>query len=270
MIRRNAADDWLLLSQIDHAVLSADLAAAWTDEVTAFALPAPDWLLYAIRHHDDGWQPWTTAPEIDPETGIPFSFTEMPMATATQMWSASVDVCGRYNEWAALWVNLHFCWLANRALENRPDADEERSVLIDFLKRRREHQHNWFINQPREIVYDEKRRYRKGPLTISGFRALQFFDRLSLWLCINSVENSPENKSPQLKLSLGEASKFEFCMTTSNTVSVKPYPFCQPSLQVTAPARRVAQQKFVDNQSFQQTYASAPVEQLTWTFITAE
>ncbi len=94
MIRRETADGWLLISQIDHAVLAAEVAAAWgNDDVPT--LPLRDELLRAIRLHDDGWYDWEQVPTIVPETGKPRDFTEMPMAEAATIWTESVELAAR-------------------------------------------------------------------------------------------------------------------------------------------------------------------------------
>jgi hypothetical protein len=95
MIRRNDGNDWLLIAQADHARLAADIARVWgNDDVPS--LPLPDQLVAAIRDHDDGWREWEQSPEIDPATGGPRDFTEMPMSAATRIWSKSIfsSACG--------------------------------------------------------------------------------------------------------------------------------------------------------------------------------
>ena len=94
MIRRDDGDDWLLMSQVDHAHLASEIAAVWGNDVVA-SLPVPDLLVPAIRDHDEGWRDWEQTPAIDPETGKPRDFTAMPMRIATAIWSKSIEACGR-------------------------------------------------------------------------------------------------------------------------------------------------------------------------------
>jgi len=92
MIRRTSDDAWLLITQTEHARIAAELAAAWGNDRFP-PLPLPEWLLPAIRHHDDGWTLWDSSPQIDPETGQPRDFTEMPMAESTAIWTRSIEIC---------------------------------------------------------------------------------------------------------------------------------------------------------------------------------
>ena len=91
MIRRNSPAGPLLISQVDHAQLAADLAAAWGN-ATVPGLPLPDLLLPAIRDHDAGWRGWEAAPTCTP-AGLPRAFTEMPMQDATAIWTRSIATC---------------------------------------------------------------------------------------------------------------------------------------------------------------------------------
>ena len=83
MIRRDVTlpdgrPGWLRISQVDHARLSAELASRWGGGRFLPVICNPhvegenplrgvrDEVLAAIRHHDDGWLSWETAPAIDP------------------------------------------------------------------------------------------------------------------------------------------------------------------------------------------------------------
>jgi hypothetical protein len=88
MIRRDFQDGWLLISQVDHAHLAADLARVWgSEDVTP--LPLTEWLLPAIRDHDAGWRAWEAEPTIT-AAGLPRQFTEMKAETSTQIWTSSI------------------------------------------------------------------------------------------------------------------------------------------------------------------------------------
>lgn len=91
MILREANDGYLLISQVDHARLAGALAESWGNRRVA-GLPLAEWLVPAIRDHDEGWRNWEASPTVTAE-GRPRSFTEMPTAEATALWSVSIDVC---------------------------------------------------------------------------------------------------------------------------------------------------------------------------------
>src|SRR4051794_14930642 len=111
MIRRDDRDRWLLISQVDHARLAAEVAGAWGN--ARFARPEPvAWTLPAIAHHDDGWAAWERRPRIDPGTGKPFSFFEMPIADSIDLWRSSIARCAQESDFGGAIVSRHFSHLA--------------------------------------------------------------------------------------------------------------------------------------------------------------
>lgn len=129
MIRRDDdGDAWLLISQVDHAMLAADLAAVWGNAEVA-KLPLADWLVPAIRDHDEGWRIWEEAPSVTQE-GLPRQFTEMSSDAAEQIWTRSIETCGTgYGSFADALRRLR--------AEGGEVAPDDASVLEAVLKYRK-------------------------------------------------------------------------------------------------------------------------------------
>ena len=68
----------------------------------------------AITHHDDGWAEWEAAPQLNPAIGGPFSFLEMPLAEALEIWDSSIAAAGKFGPLAGCIVAGHFYRLAQR------------------------------------------------------------------------------------------------------------------------------------------------------------
>lgn len=147
MIRRNDGNDWLLIAQADHAHLAADVAGAWGNPAVP-PLPLADQLVAAIRDHDEGWRQWEQSPEIDAETGRPRDFTEMPMPTATAIWSRSIlaAACGGPSHADAVGRFQRF--LDSRQMRLTP----ERAVVLDAALSFR---HGFRIDELLRIVASE-------------------------------------------------------------------------------------------------------------------
>ncbi|MEM9657709.1 MAG: DUF3891 family protein, partial [Planctomycetota bacterium] len=112
MIRREFSlvggrSGWLLVSQVRHAHVSGDLASrcaldlgveagvrSQTEQARAL-IDLRQRLIVTIRHHDDGWAAWESAPQIDPEQGRPRSFVEMPLDDSLAIWSESIALAER-------------------------------------------------------------------------------------------------------------------------------------------------------------------------------
>jgi hypothetical protein len=117
MIRREHGRDWLLISQVEHARLAGELAEAWNFNGGRM-VAVRDELVQAVRQHDEGWAVWELSPTVDPETGRPRDFTEMPMPTATGIWSRSIAYCLEHHPASAMGPLL-YCyreWLSARNL----------------------------------------------------------------------------------------------------------------------------------------------------------
>lgn len=129
MIRRDDGESWLLITQVDHAHLAGDLAAAWGNAQTP-PVPEPTLLLPAIRDHDEGWRSWEKSPRIHPDTGIPREFLEMPMTEAVAIWRRSIEVCHRRERSLADAFAIFEHFLATRSKRLTPDRTSIAEVAL--------------------------------------------------------------------------------------------------------------------------------------------
>lgn len=178
MIRRevrfaDGAPQWLLISQVEHARLSGELAKRCINCFGNHKDSLQDVrqeLLQAISHHDDGWLDWETQPRLDPELGRPLSFMELPLAEALGIWERSIVVASEVGELAAWIVAGHFS-----ALHARHVVDNSaREWLRETASRRSE----WFARW-------HSRNESLHTVEVAGeaLKWLQLFDILSLWPC---------------------------------------------------------------------------------------
>jgi hypothetical protein len=181
MIRReltfaNGQPQWLLISQVEHARLSGELARRCIDRFgpsgEAMSSVRQE-LLDAITHHDDGWLEWEHDPRLDPEHGRPLSFLELPTAEAFLIWDRSIEVARTIGELAAWVVAGHFsallCTVGQHA--NEP-------MVRDWLRRVAIERSDWFA---RWHARDEA--LHTAELAGEALKWLQLFDILSLWPC---------------------------------------------------------------------------------------
>jgi len=179
MIRREAGDSqsasWTLISQIDHAHLAGRLAEFWGAGGMAAIEPRRE-LLWAIDHHDDGWQAWDQRPGIDPGSGRPRSFTEMEMNDSVRIWTGSIEAAKMAGPLESFLVASHFLALARRAAsrssDTRSHAGAEFIASCETLLPR-------FL----EAWQDEDRVAHTREIAEQALAQLRFFDLLSLWFC---------------------------------------------------------------------------------------
>jgi len=179
LIRRDVrladgAPGWALISQIEHARISALLASQCRGRFGSVQSSLiRDEVLVAIAAHDDGWAEWEQAPQLNVKDGRPLSFMELPVSDATAIWSRSIAVAEEIGPLAAWMVSGHFM----RLLEHSEHAQFEpltQSWLAEIRPRREVWFAKWQAIDPEArdvIVADE------------ALQWLWAFDEASLWFC---------------------------------------------------------------------------------------
>jgi hypothetical protein len=118
-------DDGLGVPQTAHSALAGRLAEAWRIDDD---LPAQD-LRVAAAIHDLGWVTWERDPELDPATGRPLAFTDLPAASHAAIWEAGTDWAATFGRWTALLVSLH-CTRLMGWRQRSGDAGPEVDALV--------------------------------------------------------------------------------------------------------------------------------------------
>jgi hypothetical protein len=178
MIRReitnvDGTEIWLLISQVEHARVSGELARHWREEFSHD-------VLNAIAHHDDGWAAWEASPKMNPASGAPFSFLEMPLPAALVIWDHSIAAGGEYGPLAAYIVAGHFYNLLSNS-ENSKDP-----LAVAWLTAKRKHRTAWL---------DEWVRAEPSHTLDYAKHAQQMLliaDLFSLWLCCDCPGDGAE------------------------------------------------------------------------------
>lgn len=247
MIRRDAPDAWLLISQVEHARIAAEIAEAWGNDQTP-PLPCRDELIAAVRHHDDGWTEWEAAPTRDPATGRPRNFLEMPLPDATTIWTRSIEAGGAVSPWCGLWVSRHFCRLAEQAHEHRAEVGD-RTAASTFLEQQARRQFEW--------------RGRLGTahspaLEEAGFQWLRFFDLFSLWLCC------AERSAPAV-LAVPGVSPLQVVPRGPTCVEAHPCPLRSRLLKLTTTATTLPRREYDSDDDLRRLVDRGTPRELSWT-----
>jgi hypothetical protein len=151
-----------------------------------------------------------------------------------------------------IWVSRHFCYLAEKALENRGDNIDDVAAIEQFLKGQAELQREWTDESVRAFAGDELQR-----LIETGFRYVQFFDRISLWLCC-----AERTEAVDIKLPGGDS--FQWTPQKDGNIAIEPYPFNVAALELTVNTRHLPASQY-DRDGLRQAIEAAPVEHLRWT-----
>lgn len=171
--QRRVAPSYLLVTQVEHARLSGELAGRF-DAARVGKLPED--AVRAIAMHDGGWAGFD-APQGPARSaaGKPVSFLDVPPQTFIPAWLRSIEQADLVSPLAGLMVSGHFSRLAASAPEVEEPSQEKEMMLEAFREREQRRQQQLF-----PLV-------RLSPGEVERLvDVLQFCDLLSLYLCCGS------------------------------------------------------------------------------------
>jgi len=122
MLVRPDGDSFLCIGQASHAWISGQMARAWAEPFEPH-----EEVCLAAEQHDVGMAEWDLAPTLNPDTGLPHSFTEMPIETHAALWLEAPTKLVTTSAYAAALVSLH----GTRLYELR----DRTAAVDDFLAR---------------------------------------------------------------------------------------------------------------------------------------
>lgn len=250
MIVQERDEGLLCVRQTDHALLSGAFAAAWGNEV--FPVPQRrDSVLVAAARHDDGWAQWELAPRVRPE-GDPVDFIRIPVAEHVELYRRGIDLVQAEDPYAGLIASMHGERLYTRPFH--PGMDPR----IDHLGGRD-------LDLARAYVEGERHRQQtlrtetdadEGAIE-ETWRLLQVWDRLSLLVCMRSLDTADEQTMPPARTSEGSDARIVCHVTGAGTLALDPYPFTDAPVSFELAALRLEGTSWPDDASFRRAYRAA-------------
>jgi hypothetical protein len=268
MIRREVGDEYWLIAQNDHAILSGQLA----EHFGGPDLQAPTRsAITGIAMHDAGWPLHDDAPTINHDQ-VPIDVFESRRDVALKVWTASSQRAADVDPYAGLLVSLHSLSLSIFASTQTGFKHEK----VDMSDPRTRFDMNKF--QHRQIELQENLRRQLGMHTdlpirnglaeesddprekqlIFDFRLLQVLDKISLGICCT---RPPFAKVEPLHLKPGDHPiALEISRSSPHRLLVTPWPFTRQDITLPVPFKRVPKKRYESDASLQQAYASAAAE----------
>jgi hypothetical protein len=248
MLVRKTGAGAVVIGQASHAWVSGQLARAWGNE--RFPAPSPrEEVCLAAEQHDVGWTEWDLRPTLNPDTGWPHAFLEMPeLRTHIELWSRAPDRLLSQSAYAALLVSMHGTALyGRRDLDAMSPADAE--LVRDYMSRESRRQESLIA----KLELDRSELARNQ-------RLIWTWDSLSLAICLpwdpytaDRVRSADDNEVAIDMRSIGEGA-FE----------LDPWPFAAGELQVRCDGRHL-DHPFTSETDLHAALAAAPVARLTFT-----
>ncbi len=250
MLHRRVDAGTVLISQPAHAWVSGQLAALWGNAQFGAVEPFADVRL-AAEQHDIGWLEWEAAPTLNPASGLPRTFRELPTSEHVAVWAPAGPRSLVYGPYVALLVSLHGTGLYQRhdfARDSLDEAEAARRFIADgaafeekLLRQMSDDLHYAAFVQP-EIVARNR-------------RLVAVWDALSLALCggideeyeLSSVPAATEPSSIHVRRIEERRERF----------SVTPWPFLLDEVRLTCAGRQI-KETFTHQDTMRDAIAAAP------------
>jgi len=218
---------WMIIPQIEHARLAGDLFRNWRSAMSPDECPY-SLVLSTIYRHDNGWRDWDRRPDVDPKTGRPYAFTEMPIDIANEIWRDSIDAVVPLGPLACYLVASHFVQMREQSAR---EGDSQAAAFVEYYEpqcaRWLDH---WLTLDPRANSVTKAH---------TSLDYLQFFDRLSLWLCCEDDPDPTQMMSPQ-------GVPLRLLPDVSNEIFIAPWPFNVGSLSLSVVGFEVPAAHYAD------------------------
>ena len=135
LIRREDDGSVLAIGQASHAWVSGQLARAWGNAELGRVEPWEEACLGA-EQHDVGWADWDARPTLNPETGLPYNFVELPIDQRLGIWIGAAQRLVSQSGYAALLVSMHGTAIHERwGPHGNPDVDAYLQTEYAFQER---------------------------------------------------------------------------------------------------------------------------------------
>lgn len=261
MIVRHESDGSLvMITQNDHAKAAGFIATHWGN--AQFAKPEPfESTVRAAFLHDLPWLREEAAPRFNPETGRPPNYLEVPNESQLDEYQWANDWLLERDRYAGLLVSKHRTgiWKSRYGLMKQPSyAIRKLSTEIEA--------HVVRSHQEQETVAADF-----DPIEVTtNYILLQIWDLFSLYICSNEHLNEELYEPVPTSYTQGNSVCMSLIPITRTRISVEPFPFDRPSLDVNVVYRRLSKGVFESAQAFQFSYFQAPLQLSTFTFVHKE
>ncbi|WLV24981.1 DUF3891 family protein [Aciduricibacillus chroicocephali] len=214
MIIRERENEYVMIEQADHSVISGDCFANWKDELLR-GDQFTDAIRYAITNHDFGWKEFDKMPFWNDETNAPYNFMDFPSIPKLVFYKNGIDELENLNPYAGMLASRHYSHL----VIGDSEYEEAKTFINNELERRER------LAKEIEGFVAELFEYHYALLAIC--------DNFSLFVCLNEPGTSKEEEHPLFKdgipipgdLKILDHNKFNLEWIDDNKVKLSPFPF---------------------------------------------
>jgi hypothetical protein len=262
MLYREVKQGKIAITQPMHAWVSGQLARAWGNERFGEVAPLEEVCLGA-EQHDVGHAAWEQSPTLNPQTGLPYSFLEMPRQLHVQLWSEAARRVLPQGRYAALLVSLHGTRLYQR-YDAAKDLPENARAVQQYLEQERAFQEELLASLRSDPHYKS---YASDEAVARNRQLIGIWDALSLSICFGRT--SPQSWE-QVPIATGTTTlSFSARNDDLATLFFSPWPFHRESVTLVYEGRYLAE-TFSDEMLMRENLSLAPWVTLQTTLFPSE
>lgn len=249
MIILEREEEFLMITQHDHARVSGEIAQQWKDEFF-IGMDKKDEVILAIYQHDRGWIDLDAAPLWNSQDNRPYTFVDFPITPKVASYRKAIDEIEIMDKYAGLLCSLHFASFLEDAYD-QPSRD-----FMSYEKHRQEY------------LFSELK--IKGSDYRYHLEILKLCDNLSLYICLNEPGAAKANEHPFFRNGFPQLFPFannkpiHAVWETEKTVSLSVSPL-GTELEVSLPFKAVTKEN-IRNDGLIKAYKKASVETRKVTF----
>jgi hypothetical protein len=262
MLRAEEGGGWWLVTHPDHAHLAGEFAAKWGNE--NFPAPKPrEHVLRSIYAHDDGWRGRDAEPVITKQgkpaafsqelVGKYSAFEEIDLTGYLAVRREAVQLMAKQDPYAAILISMH----THNLLSERADRSTMRKEDLVWLDAFLVEQKMLQRALREQLIADgqlDSEHLRPEALN-QQFQLLQACDNLSLLSCVDFAGDATL-LHPFMTLK-GETTEIKVKRIGERSFRLSPYPFAEPDLSFTFPARHVQGEIFASSQELREKLEGA-------------
>lgn len=248
MIVRKEKAGLSLVGQTDHSRLVGQLAAHWGNR--DFATPTPyESVVRAATYHDYGWLRYETVPLLNAETGVPYSFLEVPLNTKQlggYQWA--LDWIWEIDPYAGMIVNMHRTglWKSRYETIKHPMGYNLKNPSQEIGK---------FIERNEARQKEGRATLDDGNLS-TNYKLMQVWDLLGLYFCCQEPYDDFIDPVPT-RYDGDSSVKLTMKPVGERKVQFSPYPFDVRPCHIQLTYKSLDKEKFSNVEDFRRAYFQA-------------
>ena len=249
----------IAISQTAHAWVSGQMARNWGNEHFSGFVPTEP-LCYAAEQHDRGFLDWERRPTLNPKSGLPHTFENIPLSLNVELRKKSILELKAVSLYASLVTSMYFARAMGK--EHPVESHEDRQRIAEFLVEQKILQRELLGSLRKDTCLrlacsDQVIEYHR--------RLLAAWDHLSEQLCRNpdctfSVDDVPTTLGKSCRLFVTPVDP------TSREVKLEPWPFSKSRVELTCEGH-VLNRRFSSESDLRKYLKGAPRVPVIYTLI---